>query len=152
MHYIVYLMRAGAVNPNSRRAAAVLWVACVISLAGQVGSGERDSPAAFEVASVRVNDDAHAPSSSSVLPGGRYIAVNVTLRDLGRSAYDVPDAEIVGGAPWTRQMRFDLQARAEGEWPFDRFRTAVRPMLRGLLAERFGLKVHEERGYWESTH
>ena len=84
-------------------------------------------------------------TSSSVMPGGRHIAVNVTLRDLVRSAYDVPDAEIVGGAPWTRQMRFDLQARAEGEWPLDRFRTAVRPMLRGLLAERFGLKVHEDR-------
>jgi uncharacterized protein (TIGR03435 family) len=84
-------------------------------------------------------------SSSSVLPGGRYIASNVTLRDLVRSAYNVANVEIVGGAPWTREMHFDVQARAAGEWTVDHFRTAVRPMLRRLLAERFGLKVHEER-------
>ena len=47
------------------------------------------SPLAFEVASVRVNTSGDTRSSSSVQPGGRYTATNVTLRGIVRSAYGV---------------------------------------------------------------
>jgi uncharacterized protein (TIGR03435 family) len=48
--------------------------------------------------------------------------------------------QIVGGPAWIESERFDIEARAEGDPPRD----SILRMARGLLAERFNLKVHVE--------
>lgn len=78
-------------------------------------------------------------------PGGRFSAVNVSLRELVRVAFGVQVAQIVG-PDWLRTERFDVIAKADSEpaplaaGPSQR----VLLMLQRLLAERFSLAVHNE--------
>jgi uncharacterized protein (TIGR03435 family) len=74
---------------------------------------------------------------SAPQPGGRYVAIGVTLRSLVGEAYDL---DVVGGPAWVDSDRFDVNARAEGE-PTP---AQIRLMLRPLLAERFKLAAHTE--------
>ena len=98
--------------------------------------------AGFEVASVRVNGDAAARPRVDVTTTGRYTATAITLHEMIRYAYGVQLSQIVGGPPWAATTRFDVVARTEQ--PLDGGPNAVRPMVRALLAERFGLRVRDE--------
>jgi uncharacterized protein (TIGR03435 family) len=105
----------------------------------------------FDVASVKQNSV--EPSSNpqfTVLPGGHLTIVNVPLREIIRTAYEVQDGELTGGPGWIRQSRYDVEAKAEGMPPF-RFPPSlsalehpVYPMLRAMLQGRFKLVVHHE--------
>jgi uncharacterized protein (TIGR03435 family) len=74
--------------------------------------------------------------------GGRYFASNVTLRDLVLRAYDLNDSMLDGGPDWQTSRRFDIQAKAAD--PVASM-TAMLPMVKTLLADRFKLRVHTER-------
>jgi uncharacterized protein (TIGR03435 family) len=70
---------------------------------------------------------------------GRIDWVNVSLRDMVRSAYGVKDYQVV--APdWMNSARFDVQAK----YPPDTPREIQNVMMQNLLAERFGVKIHKE--------
>ena len=98
---------------------------------------------AFEVASVKPNkSDARIKET---MPPGRYIATNVSLRDLIKTAYEKSPMnmglalfEFEGGPDWMRTDRFDVNAKAPENVPVQQ----VRLMLQHLLAERFHLRVH----------
>jgi len=112
-------------------AVALASIAITSTLAGQ-------SPA-FEVASIRKN----AAANSRVFmdgSGGRYTVTNATLRMLILNAYEILDAQLVGGPRWIESDRFDINA-SRGGAPFSQ----VPAMMRTLLTERFNLKVHHER-------
>jgi uncharacterized protein (TIGR03435 family) len=98
----------------------------------------------FDVASVKPNHSGAAESSSIVIPGGRYSATNVTVRQLVKSAYGLHDDQIVGGPDWIDKDRFDIVAKASGFATASGFRDQARLMLRPLLAERFLLVVRHE--------
>src|SRR5205809_3113509 len=53
----------------------------------------------FEVASVKPNKGG-GPTDSSTLPGGRVTMINVPLRMLIRTAYQVQDDQIVDAPEW----------------------------------------------------
>jgi uncharacterized protein (TIGR03435 family) len=78
------------------------------------------------------------------------VATNATLGFLIAAAYGTAGPlapfEMVGGPPWLTTARFDVNARAPRELalPFGP-RPELFQMLRTLLAERFGLKVHREQ-------
>jgi uncharacterized protein (TIGR03435 family) len=96
---------------------------------------------AFEVVSVkRRTSDAPGSVSTMLMPGGRVVAQNVTVRDLIRSAYALEDSQVEGGPGWIRSDRFDIEARA-GETATSE---NARAMLRSLLTERFRLESHIE--------
>jgi uncharacterized protein (TIGR03435 family) len=100
---------------------------------------------AFQVASIRANTSTETRSSSSVQPGGRYTATNVTIRTLVKSAYGLQqDVQVAGGPRWIETERFDIVAKADGNPSTDVFRDQARMMLRTLLAERFKLSFHRE--------
>ncbi len=93
---------------------------------------------AFEVASIR-------PSK----PGGGQMtfvltrqlrAENVSLKDLIKMAYDVRGRQVESGPSWIDDEKFDVMADPDtpGMPSMDQRRT----MVRKLLEERFGLKVH----------
>lgn len=74
--------------------------------------------------------------------GGRLVIVNATLRTLLRNAYGVLPFQLVGEPKWSESDRFDIDARnASGQQIID---DSLKPLLQGLLADRFQLKAHWE--------
>jgi uncharacterized protein (TIGR03435 family) len=99
--------------------------------------------AQFEVASVKPNTSGDAKVVIQMLPGGRFIATNATLRQLIRNAYQLQEFQITGGPGWLDRDRFDIVAKAEGTSADDPGRGQL--MLRALLAERFALTVRIDK-------
>jgi uncharacterized protein (TIGR03435 family) len=108
---------------------------------------------AFEVASVKVNTTtgvAATITSLDVTPGGRFMARNIRLPMLLRMAYGFSVYRMPGqilGPEWMQRERFDIEARSEIDIP--PLRNGVPPdalalMLRGLLEDRFNLRVNME--------
>ncbi|HEV8397311.1 MAG TPA: TIGR03435 family protein [Vicinamibacterales bacterium] len=100
---------------------------------------------AFEVASVKANDSGDFRRAIGPGPGGRFQALNNTLRELVTYAYGVDMAraglQVTGGPPWMDRDRFDVDAIA----PVGTATPAeIRDMVRALLIERFELQAHRE--------
>jgi uncharacterized protein (TIGR03435 family) len=96
------------------------------------------NPAAFVVASVKLNTSGAPGGQLNESPDG-LVLVNQRLRDILLLAYGVYDYQLT--APqWTSRDRFDISARADRPLSMDE----KRARLRQLLADRFGLKVHNE--------
>ena len=100
----------------------------------------------FEVASVKPNKSADENSSLRLQPGGRIVATNVAVRLLIRNLYNVQAYQIVGAPDWIESERFDIEAKADREYPpqADAPAPELLAMMRNLLAERFKLAVHHE--------
>ena len=104
----------------------------------------------FEVASIKPNKSGPGPQRIGFQPGGRFTAVNVPVRDLISLAYGqsqpLPNFQIIGGPGWVASDRFDITAKAEGDFqPGPAGPPQQIPqMIRALLADRFKLVAHEE--------
>ncbi|HMD34122.1 MAG TPA: M56 family metallopeptidase [Vicinamibacterales bacterium] len=104
----------------------------------------------FEVASIKPNKSGEPKVQIQTLPGGRFIATNVTVRFLLQYAYGLQPSQMIGGPAWLSDDRFDIAATGgsadgnafEAEKLGAPGRTQL--MLRSLLAERFKLEVHAE--------
>jgi uncharacterized protein (TIGR03435 family) len=107
---------------------------------GQAPPAPWDAPhLEFEVASVKMNKSGPNMMSMRTLPNS-FTMTNLPLRLLITQAYRVSGYQLVGGPSWLDSERFDIVAKApEGSRP-----DQTMLMLRGLLAERFKLKVHGE--------
>ena len=116
----------------------------------------------FEVASIRRNKEAEAqraavpvyvpvvPGRAQTLPGGLVRGLGMSVRELVRDAYGYRNrahGEIVGFPDWTDKERYDLEAKADYNFPGSTsmgLPPAAEAALRTLLAERFKLKVRME--------
>lgn len=119
--------------------------AAVLALAGLLAFAQPAPRAAFEVASVKPGDPNNSQFSYRLLPGGRYIAANVTLKNLISSAYSVTDPRMSGGPGWLNTDRFTIEAKAGSAlppWPDSN--KELSSMLQSLLEDRFKLAVHWE--------
>ena len=103
------------------------------------------APPAFESADVHIS----APATNSANPpqmrggalrGGRYDVRSATMLDLISLAYKLDPFKIVGGPNWLEWDRFDVIAKAPAATTQD----DLRLMLQNLLADRFGLAVHND--------
>jgi uncharacterized protein (TIGR03435 family) len=75
-------------------------------------------------------------------PGGRLVIVNATLRTLIRNAYGALPFQLVGEPKWSESDRFDINAKnASGQ---QITQDTLKPLLQGLLADRFQLEAHWE--------
>jgi len=97
---------------------------------------------AFEVATIkRAAPDAQG---QFIRPSpGRLSIINMTLLQMIRFAYGkgfAYDLEITGGPSWIDKDRYELEGKAAGQVSL----TERRLMLKTLLADRFGLKVHTD--------
>ena len=119
-----------------------------IGLCGQA----LDQPLVFEAASIKPNVSA-SPGRRMGVPGGRFVATNVTLKELIATAYGLPgllpqallNYQISGGPSWIESDRFDVEATAAGEVVRGTEGTRRKQvMLQTLLAQRFNLAVHHE--------
>jgi uncharacterized protein (TIGR03435 family) len=102
---------------------------------------------AFEVASIRTRTDGTGdiwtikPFRFDV-SGPSVLIENFRLCDLITYAHDIKDYELFGEPRWADIDRYNISAKApEG---VTLTREAARPLMRALLADRFGLKVHVE--------
>jgi hypothetical protein len=107
---------------------------------------------AFDVASVKPSRPDSVVSSNFTLgPGDRYIpngglfsATGLPLITYISFAYKMMGSDMQYLLPqlpgWVATERFDVQARAEG----NPGKGEMRLMMRALLAERFGLAIHNE--------
>jgi uncharacterized protein (TIGR03435 family) len=126
---------------------------CALALLSVMTRVDAQSPAQeprFDLAVVKVNDSGEPRVSGGFQPGGRYSVMNYPLRALIAAAYlrpqVNPDFLIAGGPDWMDTARFNIEARAAGDFPVgpDGPNAPRRVMLQRLLADRFGLKVHHE--------
>jgi uncharacterized protein (TIGR03435 family) len=121
-----------------------------------VAPADLDAPGhGFEVATVKVanrNDGRHW-FGTQVAPSGRFEGSSVTLKSLVLYAYVgmQKKGRVEGGPKWVESDGYDIEAKLDDadmvgwEKLSDKERMErVRPQLRALLVERFGLKVHSE--------
>ena len=108
----------------------------------------------FDVASIRPT----APTGNTRMQwmsGGRLSAQGITLRELIKRAYGTvrwPDARIIGGPGWIGSQRFDIEAKATGEFgtvrpesgPDGGLPDDVKLRIQHLLADRFAVKIRRE--------
>jgi uncharacterized protein (TIGR03435 family) len=123
-------MRAGI-------AAAMLWGVLAARLSSQATTPTAQPT--FDVASVKPHLSGESQSMVAQ-PGGRFVATNVPLRLLIRTAYQLQDDQISGEPEWVNAERFDIVAKSDAPEALPRLVS----MLQSLLAERFKLVVHRE--------
>jgi uncharacterized protein (TIGR03435 family) len=117
------------------------WSALVVVICCTVCGQTSNKPQSFEIADVHESAPSALASLSGGVPrGGRYELRNATMVDLVRTAYDVTDDKVVGGPTWVGADRFDVIAKT----PPNVTAENARQMLQALLADRFGLKVHND--------
>jgi uncharacterized protein (TIGR03435 family) len=90
------------------------------------------------------------PGRAQTLSGGVLMGRGMTVMELIRDAYGYRNrakGDIMGGPEWINTERYDVQARANGEFPLSTS-TGLPPAgeaaLRALLAERLNLQVRIE--------
>lgn len=116
--------------------------AVIVGLVSTAQPAQTPAVPTFDVVSITRNMAGDTSASVQRTPGGGLHAANATLRSLIRTAYAVQDSQVVDAPAWLDRDRFDIVATGRGgELSFD----AMRAALRRLLAERFNLRVHEER-------
>ena len=116
---------------------------------GQISPAE--PPIAFEVASVKLNRDINASESSSLQAGGRVRLTGFHPITLIRAAYATDTVQtadqFIGGPSWLYTDRYDIVAKAEGDLMFNaegRRPARAIAMLKKLLEDRFGVRMHAE--------
>src|SRR5688572_10157409 len=123
-------------------------VGVLISVATAAALPQAEAPVErFEVASVKPYKGPLTMIRSNNEPGGRFVAQQQSLRDLIMLAYQVRESQIIGGPAWIGSDRFDVNARANREWPPSDPAGGIGPlqrMLQSLLADRFKLVAHRE--------
>jgi uncharacterized protein (TIGR03435 family) len=97
--------------------------------------------AKFEVADIHTSPRANPPVvRGPFFSSGRYELRFATMLDMIRIAYNVDPERVSGGPSWLEMDRFDVFAKI----PPASNAEARSQMLQGLLAERFGLVVHND--------
>ena len=98
--------------------------------------------ASFEAAIIRPHPSGDTSSRISTEDHGVRMT-NVTLLRLITLAYQVTENQTTDWPAWLNQDRWDIQAKAL-DLPEKPTPDQVIPLVRALLQERFGLKVHRE--------
>ena len=100
-------------------------------------AAQSDAPR-FEVASVKP-----LPAGSNIAgyrPEPTRFSGYFSVVDAVAYGYQIEPNRIVNAPQWAKDQRYEINARTRERKPGE-----LLPMMRNLLAERFGLKVHRER-------
>jgi uncharacterized protein (TIGR03435 family) len=102
-----------------------------------------DADPSFDVATIKPNNSG-ANSMQQFTVGGRNFTVRAgSLADLIGFVYGVQPRQIVNGPDWMNSDRYDISATIQPEGAPNP--EQVRIMLRKLLADRFALKIHNDK-------
>ena len=117
----------------------VLIVALLVNVSAD--AAEQSTPQgvpAFEVATIKPQTGPRPPRGVS--SPDRFTNPDTTLRNLIEYAYELTDAQVVGGPEWIASRRFAVDAKAAGTPS----RAEMRLLVRALITARFNLKTHTE--------
>jgi uncharacterized protein (TIGR03435 family) len=113
----------------------------VLAAALVVAPLHAQSPATFEVVSIKPNRSGAAASETETTPG-RINLINVTPLSLVLRAFGVRGAQIADAPRWLATERYDVVATiADGRVLNDEDR---QPFLQRMLADRWNLRFHRE--------
>src|SRR5215510_14157653 len=87
-----------------------LWMVIVVTALVVTVDAQRTQ---FEVASVKLHTSDDSRVFMVAQPNGRFVAANIPLRLLIRTAYQLQDDQIVGGPDWLATVRFKLTTHNE---------------------------------------
>lgn len=131
-----------------RSVVALLLFSCYLpSLQAQ----SRPAPQPFDVASVRPHDPKILGATIRIPARGEISIQGMTVRSLIAFAYDLHDERLLGGPKWIGSDKYDIRAKSLEESDPASHHTQSEYMedqkirIRLLLADRFGLKLHNER-------
>src|SRR5687767_2026880 len=118
----------------------------VLSAAAVLSAQTPQPPPIPYVASVKVNASGSTSSFTRRLPGGTFLASNMTAHDMIAFAHGLQPFQVEGGPDWIRTVRFDITIRTETNvGPVAIGPTQVGLQLaRAVLAERFSFLAHRE--------
>ena len=71
--------------------------------------------------------------------GDRYVLYAVSMQFLISNAYNISENRVIGGPIWLGRNRYDIEAKI----PAMASNADLPPMLKGILEDRFHIKVHE---------
>lgn len=115
----------------------------IANLACATWAQPQTAPTRFDVATIKPNAANDNRFALRGLPGGALSATGVPLKMLLMEAYSVQAFQISGEPDWVNIARWDIEAKVDG------FRGRLSQaqyvaMLRGLLEDRFQLKIRRE--------
>lgn len=121
------------------QSACVVGIAIALSLATVTAQ----SPQTFEVVSIKKRGTSLQGFSRprNVIDAGTFLAPAATVLSLVEWAYEVRSDLIVDGPSWIQAEMFEVNAKAGRYASPDQ----MRPMVRAMLADRFGLIARTER-------
>ena len=102
-----------------------------------------DADPDWDVVSVKMRDPNDPSGSQSLgLRGRQFVISNKTVANMLQFAYGVQKKQVIGGPAWMETERWDVVGVPDvaGQTNLKQAQT----MVRKLLEERFGLKVHKE--------
>src|SRR3954467_3121566 len=111
--------------------AALLLVPCFASV---------QPPNSFDVATIKPHSN--ESRTGAQIQGERFLFGAGVLLSLIEYAYDLDGFQIIGSPQWAGQEMFDIQASAGNGAQLTE--APAKEMLRSLLAERFGLRMHRD--------
>jgi uncharacterized protein (TIGR03435 family) len=136
---VVACLAAAILSTGVPRGLLLAAVAAGVGIARTMHAQQSDAPH-FDVVSIRRNTSGEQGGKNGLDPGA-YTGINVTVRRMIALAYlPLPNAQIVGGPAWINTDRFDVRGTLAGTPS----RPQLQEMLRGLLADRFKLRLHTE--------
>ena len=112
-------------------------------IAGTDAAMAKDADPDWDVVSVKAHDPNDPGNSQSMSMKGReFVVVNRTVEGMLQFAYGVQRVQIVGARGWAETERWDVQGVPDV--PGHPSLKQTQSLMRKLLEERFGLKVHRE--------
>ena len=121
----------------------ILLPLAMIAMPVALASAQQSPQPAFEVASVRLNRSGE--SSANILPRrGGFSAVNMTLMQLVRFAFQIQEFQVTKQTSWFNTERYDIEAKAPAGRDAEKGEV-WQGMLQDLLAKRFKLAYHVEQ-------
>jgi uncharacterized protein (TIGR03435 family) len=118
----------------------------VLSAAAVLSAQTPQPPPIPYVASVKVNASGSTSSFTRRLPGGTFLASNMTAHDMIAFAHGLQPFQVEGGPDWIRAVRFDITIKVEQDvGPAAIGPTQIGLQLgRAVLADRFSFRAHRE--------
>jgi uncharacterized protein (TIGR03435 family) len=129
------------IRMHRRSLIALLVLSNMVALAQPQPARPQSAQPSFEVVTVRPSEHEVGPDYNNQIAYSptAFAARNVTLKRLIAEAWRCQLNQVVG-PPWLDRNEYDIAARL----PVGATAEQIPLMLRGLLADRFQLKVHDE--------
>src|SRR5581483_2063328 len=119
---------------------AVLSCTLSLLLGTTILLGQPTDDVHFQVASVKPSGTEITRGGQGFMNPGLFSVRHRPLKALILMAYGISDFQLSGGPAWIAEDRFDVDARPATAASKEQMMV----MLRNLLADRFGLRLHQE--------